>query len=64
MYQLKVGIDGLMISKVPMQQIIIAKILWYPIGFLSTKTERIVTIIGFVKNKALASANGIFVRDM
>ena len=61
---MKLLIDGLIISKVPMQQITIAKILWNPIGFFSIKTERIVTIIGFVKNKALASAKGIFVRDM
>ena len=64
MYQLKLWIDGLMISKVPIQQIIMANILWIPIGFLSKKTERKVTIMGFVKNKAFASAKGIFVREI
>ena len=54
----------MIISKVPMQQIIIANILWIPIGFLSKKTERKVTIMGFVKNKAFASAKGIFVREI
>ena len=51
---------GLMISNTPMNPNIIADIRYIPILFFKIIRDNIVIKIGLTKNKALASAMGIF----
>ena len=63
-YQLNWLKDGFTMSRVPKRPKDIAPIRCIPIEFLSIKTEKTVMKTGFMKNKLLASAKGILVKEI